>query len=251
MRNHFYVSYYGNKRNEMNKIYDYINFENIDTVVEPYCGSCAISFHIWLKHPNLKFILNDKDVYLFEMFNIIRDDDKLNEFENKINEELRPILLNDKKAYVEFVKQDNIYSWYFSRKYYGIRHGTFPTQKTKESKIVDCPIINFFRNADIEFHTMDGVDFYKNYKDGENNLILLDPPYLNSDNCFYREPKNNIYEYLCNNNIDLEKAKIYLILEKNWIIELLFRNNEKIEYDKKYETTKKKTKHLVIKQNCN
>jgi len=59
----------------------------------------------------------------------------------------------------------------------------------------------------------------------------------------------NIYEYLCNNDIKKQKAKIYLILENIWIIQLLFKKNNKLLiYDKKYETSQKKTNHVII---CN
>lgn len=253
MKNHFYISYVGNKRSEVNKIYENINFEGIDTVIEPYCGSCAMSYYIWTKHPNFKFILNDNNHYLLEMFNIIRDDDKLNEFEIKINE-LMPIFLNNKDDYINFVKQNNVYSWFFANKFYSIRPGLFPQNKKIKNvmTIRNCPIINFFRNANIEFYNMDATECYKNYKNNENNLILLDPPYMDVNNTLYRDPTNEIYEYLHENDIDQEKAKIYLILEKMWIMDLLFKDNEKIIYDKTYTSfNKKKTSHMIIKQKSN
>ena len=249
-RTHFYIAYAGNKRSEMIEIYNFIDFEGIDTIVEPYCGSCAMSYYIWLKHPDLKFILNDNNKYLLEMFDIIRDDNKLNEFEIKINDELMPILLNDKEKYVEFVKQNNIYSWYIGHKFYNIKPGLFPQNKKFNSiKISNLGITDFFKNANIEFHNMDGIEFYKNHKKKKNNLILLDPPYLSSCNDFYQDSNTNIYEYLYNNNINQEESKIYLILEKIWILELLFKNNERIIYNKLYQMSKKKTIHMIIKQN--
>lgn len=249
-KNHFYIAYAGNKRSEMIEIYNFIDFEGIDTIVEPYCGSCAMSYYIWLKRPDLKFILNDNDKYLLEMFDIIRDDHKLNEFEIKINDELMPILLNDKEKYTEFVKQNNIYSWYIRNKFYNIRPGLFPqNKKFNRIKFSNFGITDFFKNANIEFHNMDGIEFYENHKKKKNNLILLDPPYLSSCNDFYQDSNTNIYEYLYNNNINQEESKIYLILEKIWILELLFKNNERIIYDKLYQVSKKKTMHMIIKQN--
>ena len=56
-----------------------------------------------------------------------------------------------------------------------------------------------------------------------------------------------IYEYLSLNNIKKEKAKIYIILEDNWIIKLLFKNNNIIDNNCKiYQTTKKKYNHITI-----
>ena len=248
MKNPFYISYTGNKRSEIDKIYDNINFKGIDTIIEPCCGSCSMSYYIWLKHPNFKFILNDNNPYLLEMFNIIRDDDELNNFEMKINE-LIPGVLNDKHNYVKFIKQNNVYAWFIANKFYSIRPGLFKKiDKITNVDIKKCPIVNFFKNANIEFYNINGIECYENYKNSENNLILLDPPYLLSCNDLYHHSSVNIYEHLYNNDINQEKSKIYLILEKNWIIDLLFKNNHKIMYDKTYTSfNKKKTIHMIIK----
>ena len=41
-------------------------------------------------------------------------------------------------------------------------------------------------------------------------------------------------------------ALIILVLEDNWIIKLLFPNDIKETYDKKYSASKKQTSHLLI-----
>ena len=51
MKNHFYMSYSGNKREEVENIYNLIDFNNIATIVEPFCGTCAMSYYISTKHP--------------------------------------------------------------------------------------------------------------------------------------------------------------------------------------------------------
>ena len=51
MKNHFVMSYVGNKRNELDFL-DNINLDNIKYCVEPFCGSCAFSFKFWLKTRN-------------------------------------------------------------------------------------------------------------------------------------------------------------------------------------------------------
>ena len=249
-KNHFYISYYGNKRAEMNEIYNTLNFEGIETVIEPYCGSCAMSYYIWTKHPNLKFVLNDNNKYLFEMFEIIRDNNKLLEFENKINDEILPIVSKGKTEYMNFVKDDHIYSWFIAHKYYSIRPKLYPIGRTSFSKLKfeNYGIVDFFKNANIIFNHSEGVECYEKYKNDEKNLILFDPPYLNSCNTMYQIPNGNIYEYLYNNDINKEKARIYLILEDNWIIKLLFKNCEIKTYEKKYSLSKKKTQHNIIEQ---
>ena len=58
MANHFIYSYNGNKRNEFKYLNNVIDdIDNYDTIIEPFCGSSAISFNIWLKYPNKKLII--------------------------------------------------------------------------------------------------------------------------------------------------------------------------------------------------
>ena len=72
MKNHFYISYAGNKRQEVKTIYDTIDFTNIKTIVEPFAGTSAMSFYISTQQKNLNYVLNDNNEYLYDMFNIIR-----------------------------------------------------------------------------------------------------------------------------------------------------------------------------------
>ena len=46
MKTHFYITYPGNKRKEMKGLYPYLDFTNINTIVEPFAGTCAISYYI-------------------------------------------------------------------------------------------------------------------------------------------------------------------------------------------------------------
>ncbi len=97
---HFYMTYFGNKRKEMNIIYKNLNFDNIDTIIEPFCGSCAISFYIANLNPGkYKYILNDNNPYLKELYEIIIDDEKSEKFENEYNETIKKI--NNKEDYMK------------------------------------------------------------------------------------------------------------------------------------------------------
>lgn len=253
MKNHFYMSYAGNKRNEAKLLYENINFENIKTVVEPFCGSCAMSYFISLQKKGIKYILNDNNIYLKNMFDILKDEEKINKFE--YDYKIAMTNINDKEDYDKFLRdktKDEVLRWFIKNKIYCIRPGLYPlaTDKRKFKKIENLkqyPIYDFFKNNDIEFLNIDGLECYKKYKDDKTNLILLDPPYLDSYNDFYEKSNTNIYEYLHNNNIIKENAHIILILEKIWIIELLFKNNNILSiYDKTYQTKKKKTQHIII-----
>ena len=68
-----------------------------------------------------------------------------------------------------------------------------------------------------------------------------------SCNDYYSDSKVNIYQYLYFNKINDMQALILLCLENIWIIELLFKDNIKHEYEKFYKNNnKKKTTHLLI-----
>lgn len=264
MKNHFIISYFGNKREEVENLYKLMKLDDIEIIIEPFCGSCALSYYISLLHPKkYKYILNDNNKYLIELMNIMKDDNKINEFENKINdyvEQLNNIKIQEKRKelYLKFVKTDDIYGYLISHKYYTIRHGLFKFDKDKNGDLLDYkkfyfkdyPIYNFFKNEDIEIYNLNGIKIFEKYKQNKKALIFLDPPYIQLTNAFYKNGANedfNIYEYLSLNNIKKEKAKIYIILEDNWIIKLLFKNNNIIDNNCKiYQTTKKKYNHITI-----
>ena len=52
-KNHFFMGYAGNKRNEVGTIYDSIKdkLTDIEYIVEPFCGTSAFSYYMSLKHP--------------------------------------------------------------------------------------------------------------------------------------------------------------------------------------------------------
>ena len=118
----------------------------------------------------------------------------------------------------------------------------------KKIYIKDYPIYNFFKEANIVFSCGDSIKCYESYKDDKLNCIIMDPPYLMCCNDFYNEKDVNMYEYLCNNDINNENAFICLILEDIWIMRLLFSKIKYniIKYDKQYQTTHKKTIHMII-----
>ncbi len=258
MKNHFYMAYSGNKRTEVEEIFNFLNFNNITTIIEPFCGSCAMSFYIWLKYPNLKFILNDNDKFLKLMFETIIDDDKLNKFEELYKNKMQYIG-KSKEKYKEVINNDDLIGWFIKYKIYTLRPGMFPSRDLdsilKNNSIINLkkyPIFNFFRNANIEFKNLDWLEIYEKYKNNDDCLILLDPPYISTTNSFYADPKLNIYEYVSNNDIKKEKAKIYFILENIWIIKLLFKNYEQQTYNKKYTGINKKiVDHIIISNEIN
>ena len=97
----------------------------------------------------------------------------------------------------------------------------------------------------------------KQDKSKKKYFIFLDPPYFDSFNKYYvmyqdkftgeKTIKDNtgmyieILKYLKEN-----KKNTMLIINKNCITEFIYKDYIKAEYDKTYQLTKKKTKHLII-----
>jgi site-specific DNA-adenine methylase len=119
MKNHFVCPYAGNKRDETTTIYntliekDILN-KNIDTIVEPYCGSAAISYYISLQSPlKYKYILNDNCRQLIELYHILQDNEKISNFIETVNEmTFKDDKFIDKEEYLRIVKQKDVYSYF-------------------------------------------------------------------------------------------------------------------------------------------
>jgi 16S rRNA G966 N2-methylase RsmD len=159
--------------------------------------------------------------------------------------------------YNNIVKNDTLYAWFIGKKIYSIRPGLYNLKykynKDKPFTIREYPIYTFLKNEDVEIYSNDAIDIIKKYNNDINNFLFLDPPYLELCNDFYSSKYNvNIYEWIYYNNIPYHNATYCLILEKMWIIDLLFKNMYKIEYDKIYQKSKKKTIHyLIFNKNIN
>ena len=147
-----------------------------------------MSFYISTQQKNLNYVLNDNNEYLYDMFNIIRDDDALSKFENKINNEILPLIKNNKESYNKYLKENkNIYGWFIANKFFKISPGIYPQNGVfKNIDIKQCPIYEFYKNNNITFTKLDGIEIYEKYKSNKNNLILIDPLYLKACNDLYR-----------------------------------------------------------------
>jgi hypothetical protein len=174
------MGYAGNKRNEIPFIYDYLNFDNITTIIEPYAGTCSISYYISTKKTGLKYILNDNNKYLLEMFYLLKDDNKIKQFEEEFKEKCE-YFKNDKNKYMEIIKEKTLMGWFIKNKVYCIRPGLFPINNNRTYKetldLKSFSIYDFFNNNDITFLNIDGLKFkncavlYCSWNDN-NNMYL-------------------------------------------------------------------------------
>jgi len=256
-KNHFLYSYAGNKRQEAETLINLINFDNIKNIIEPFCGSSAISFTIWKKYKNdFNYYLNDNDEELINIYKLLKKEtaehieEEVNKIKNKIsNKEEWNNLLN------EYKETKNIYLFIFITKYSTMsRFGFYPLKMPKTPfKILDETknFIEFIKSPNVIISNNDYMDIFDKFKDDDTTIFLFDPPYLVSNNIFYnlgiKEQKLNIYEYFFSNKIESFKSHIYLILEHVWIIKALYRDSKILStYGKHYEVSKKNTEHVII-----
>lgn len=265
MKNHFFFSYSGNKRTEVKNIYVSISlneedntFNNpkIKTIIEPYCGSSAISYYIWTKHGDkFNYILNDGDTILIELYKILQDVDKTNELQHIVNKTIQEIREEPdeakRKILYNKINIKTVEGFYIKSKFHSIRIGLFPrNNKWKDVNLHNSPIINFIRNPYVKISNRDGLDLTMELDKDDSNLIILDPPYLFTCNSEYGTGSLSsfkIYEYLTKRPPDA-KAHIFAILENMWFINFIYPHNKKIVYKKQYTGFSHKiSEHVVIK----
>lgn len=248
----FYFAYVGNKRVDYKHIEKYIHLENIKVVIEPCCGTCAISYNIWQKNKNMKFILNDNDKQLINFITYIREhkQDAINE----LNKYMDMIGIPSEDEYKKLIKEDTLFAYYVKCKYYNFRIGIYPKNNTETifKRRLDYKydtINDFFMNADIEFSCDEGINIIEKYKNRPDCMIYIDPPYIISETKFYNDNSMNVYKYLYEAKIKQCDAVIYIHIEKNWILSLLFSDLFCIEFDKTYNNINKRKTTLVLMSN--
>jgi hypothetical protein len=249
--NHFPIAYAGNKRSEFVEIDKFINYDNIDTVIEPFCGTASMSYKIASKYPKrFKYILNDNNKYLTELYNVIKSGG-INNFIDYVHKLLGDI--KNKDDYVKACKMEDLKNWFIKNKFYNIRFGTYNkdmhNKDMQKKKMVltkeQLKFIDFVVNENVVITNDDWFKCFSDNKDNDKCLFLMDPPYVQTCNDFYLDPTLNVYEYFLDNQINTFKAQIMFILEHNWIIKMLFGSHIKHTYNKTYNVLKKNKKNTL------
>lgn len=252
MKNHFIFPYTGNKREEVEEIYKHLELTNIQYIVEPFCGTSAMSYYISLKHPKkYTYILNDNNKDLIKLYNIIKDPIHTNFF-NCMLELLYKYInkqeTHDMKKHIYVNALTGVHKYYIHNKFYTMRPGLFPLERIKKMKYQPLcgGIIDFCRNENIIFRNDDAKEIIIEYNN-KNALFFIDPPYLQACNAFYANAGDlSIYQFILLNTENI--INMYLILEYTWMIERLFHEYSFIKYEKKYRGVNKKTAtHCIIR----
>ena len=248
MQHHFITPYTGNKRREVINIHDHIkdNLDGIDTIIEPFCGSSAVSYYLSTIYPKrFKYILNDLDPMLIELYHLMMDKYRFDKFELLFNETVK--LIVNKESYLKITKPQTFLAWFIRNKIYGFHIGIYrPNYKPKTYDLNKYGIVKFLREENVEITLGDGMDLVKQYENNPNILFILDPPYLNSCNSFYTNQTTNVYDYCADKKINNFNSKMVFILEDIPVIRELFLENIKLSYKKHYELKHKNTEHIII-----
>jgi site-specific DNA-adenine methylase len=265
MKNHFIFSYSGNKRDEVDRLFDMMNLDdqpNIKYIVEPCCGTSAVSYYISTKRPNkYTYILNDLSDMLYTIYKTLMDKVLSDKLETEINN-LVTIFnsfdnMKDRKLFWDPIRQkksEKTFCEYVFTQKFGVLQGKMcpPFDRVKQIKpiaIDSFPIVKFLRSEKVILFNKPDIEIIKQYRDDEEYLLFLDPPYISTSNAEYSNCDMNVYGYLSSpkGNIENYKCKIYLILENIWIMKVLF-NKALIRdtYKKIYQGSRKKTEHIIL-----
>jgi site-specific DNA-adenine methylase len=254
-RNHFIFAWAGNKRNEAPQIVPFMKLNDIDTFVEPYCGSSAISVYLsntnYGNNKKIKYILNDNDKQLIEIYNILKDDNEIINLEKQINDIIGDKDFNEAKYY-ELTAKDDLISYILQRTIYYRRIGLFNNSKIRKHKTnvkyIGSLIQKFMQSQNTELHNKNAIDIIKENIDNDKCIIYLDPPYLKTRNKDYYKNIDNyesIYTYL--RTLKDVKCKIYLsILLNDDLINSLPNFKVINKYDKVYCWGNKRVQSHVL-----
>lgn len=287
-----FFPYLGRKTNkEIKPIYNLIEEKklNYNKIIEPFCGGFGLSYYFYNKGFKGDIILNDLDENLINFYKDVKENklkdyiDKFNEFKKtlKYNE----IDLNDciydkqtrKDNSIYFKKRDkqkliinklnddnnkDLFYFYLNKKLFSIYYSRFNKNDEQLEKYKQCE--DLIKKSIL--YNEDAFNIIDKYKDDENALIYLDPPYYQSYNNEYiiknyKEIKYNyknkkdykdmyikIIELLKDKNI---KATIIMTINKNDLLSYILKDNIIYEYDKLMQITKKLTPCIIVSNNLN
>ena len=209
-------SYFGNKDNEMNIIKDKLpDLTNIDTIIEPYCGSFALTRYLLDIYPDKKYICNDIDDMLIETYKTLQDDKKC----NKLIEFFKTFEIKDKKHYDTYKKEKSVESYLFTHMIYRIRNGIYNANKHKLNDRNINKIVHFNKYyKNIIFCYGDAKEIIEANINNNKSFMFLDPPFLLTGS-FYTAKSTNI-EYFFNilMKINEFKSKILAVCGDNFLL---------------------------------
>jgi hypothetical protein len=254
----FYFAYAGNKRSEIKEYQNLLNSIKYKTVVEPFGGSCAFSISEYNKNKNINICISDIDTELILFCN------EFYKYDDKIIKNVLDIIKNisSKSDYDIFYKksiskilaeniEDFLTYYLFKKVCYRIRPGLYYMNDIPKLKNV----IKYKDELNIFFKNNKYIEsnyklIFDKYKDDEEALIFLDPPYINSDCSFYDKFDSNFFNNLWEdiyNLLENGKCKIILVVNDNFFMKKCYNKWFYNCYYKRYSHhTAKQTTHNIF-----
>lgn len=263
--NHFVYSYHGNKRQEYKHFAEVADYTGIQNIIEPFCGSSAISFNIWLEHGDkFKYYLNDNDDMLMKVYQLIKDE-TADEIVRKVQEIRLSVRSVEEFNRISKNIDKNIYEHIFICKHSSFRAGQIHAREAEayangkhrapyRFNTLKSKFIDFIKQPYVYISQDNWSTIFDRFSQDSTALIMLDPPYLCSCNQNYKKDitavaissDGGVYDYLTRNPINTFNSRIYMMLESVKIIEEMFGAFVLKRYDKKYEYLHRKKQHIII-----
>lgn len=252
----------GNKKYELKYLLPMIK-ENIneDTIfIEPFCGSCIVSYNVFKLNVVKELHINDRDEIRMKFFNDMIYENKREEL-YKIEED---ILEKGEEEYYKHVDKlklkTDYWSYIIGKRIHSFRYGIFPTTKKIILSKISDNWLEFLTTANKT--TDDWKVIMEKYKDNQNAFIYLDPPYLDSCNASYCKYEKTTMEdgtIIDNTKIYIDilnylknsKCKILFSINKNAITEHMYKDYINHTYNRSYSNTIKATGKKPLKKNTN
>lgn len=196
--------------------------------IDLFGGSGLLSHAVKSVYPNARVVWNDFDNYAERLANISKTNQILADIRGKlkdcpdnkrITEDIRERILkrlSKEKGFVDWITLSS--SLLFSAKYI-----------TSFDELNKQTLYNNIKQSDysadgylqgVERVQMDYKDLFKQFKNVENVVLLLDPPYLSTDTSSYKMDYWRLCDYLDIINLLDNKPYFYFTSEKSQIIEL-------------------------------
>lgn len=262
----FFFSYFGHKFLETKELIKYCDFSKIKTICEPFAGACGFSLYCILKEKmiNMKYIFNDIDKQLIDFLKDVKKGN-LKSYIEYYNNNIEKFH-NDHKLWLEFTRKKDytLYEYFLFRRATrgaGMLEGYNKKDGGKCKKLNYDDYIeleNIFKSKNVTLFNMDYKLFINKYKNKPDVLLYLDPPYFSSFNSIYKSysgsETNNDKTIIDNtemyinilNLLKTSKCKILYSINGNAITKFIYNEYIKKEVSKLYQSTKKKTTHLII-----
>lgn len=247
----FFFAYNGNKYKEMKHLYENIDLTDIDTIIEPFGGTCAFSYYISQKHPNrFKYVINDSNAFLVKLLNRAKNSHELDEDINSLNEMAEKA--TSREEYAKLANKKTYLGWLFGNSYFAITPFRFPLERgvMDFNKRFKIDFINFLNNENVSILEGDGVNLKHSPVAIVYVLKLLSILKSVSDGKFMysacgKSATPEISVFISSFFIFLQSEPTVVVAD-NWIMRLLFKHSGE-GYAKTYQITKRKVTHIIIK----